>query len=149
MFAFAVLVINKETRMASSVFLLSYLIYYLVYSIIPDDYYYHFCAILNLCIGLKIIKKHLIVGLLSFLLIPTNFLGLVLYTKYYDPLIYANIALTIIFLQIITLTLRAFHGMATDPIGRGRNSNFFGLLMVWVISTDSMAKDKKTMEKVA
>jgi hypothetical protein len=126
---------------------------YFVYDnlILPLDgfNYYHFCALLNLGIGLLIINKHFIVGLFSFSLIPVNLVGYFLFMKYYDPVIYDNIALSIISMQILILTIRSLHGIFTKSAGSGGISNFLRLFVVRIIRIDSMEKDKVPLEKVA
>ena len=149
MAAFAILAIDKEVRSACFTFLFAFLVYWVL--VVPESgsIYYHLAAWLNLGIGLAIINKHFVVGCLSFSLIPANLLGYFLYYKYYESTIYDNIALTIILLQILTLTIRSLHGIFTRSNRLGIRKNAFGLFVVWVINADSMEKSKKTVEKIS
>jgi hypothetical protein len=141
----------------------SYFIYYnlinsdVIYSLfetfqlinpVEHRYYYHFCALLNLVIGSLIINRHFVVGCLSFSLIPVNWFGFFLFTKYYEPTIYDNISLSIILLQLLTLTIRSLHGIFTDPSRNGKLANICRLLVVRIVMADSMAKNKNQVEKV-
>jgi hypothetical protein len=146
---FLLLAISKDTRKACMVFLASYLLYKTLILPVSGFYYYHFCALLNLVIGFAIIKKHFVVGCLSFSLIPTNLFGYFLFMKFYDPTIYDNIALTIISLQLITLAIRSLHGIFTRSDRDGKLANTFRLLVVRIVMADSVEKNKKTMEKLA
>ncbi len=146
---FILLAINRDTRKACVVFLVSYFLY--ENYIIPLDSfsYYHFCALLNLFIGLLVIKDNFIVGCLSFSLIPVNLFGYFLFIKYYDPTFYDNISLIIISLQILTLTIRSLHGIFTRSNGDGRLSYLLRLLVVRLVDSDSVWKDKVKMEKIS
>ena len=145
---FVLLAINEDTRRACAVFLVSYFVYDSF--ILPTDgfSYYHLCALLNLIIGLLIINKHFIVGCLSFLLIPANYIGYFLFVKYYEPTIYDNISLSIISMQILMLTVRSLHGIFTKSDRSGVLSNIFRLLVVRLVSVDSVSKNKKSLEKM-
>lgn len=149
MLSFALLAINKEVRSACLNFLFAYLVYFAL--IFPESgfVYYHLAAALNLCLGIVIIQRHFVVGVLVFALIPTNIIGYLLFINDYQPPFYDNIALTIILLQILTLTIRSLHGIFTRSSEFGILGNAFRLFVVWVIAADSMDKDKKTLEKVA
>ena len=149
MAAFAILAINKEVRNACGTFLFAFLIYWVL--IFPENggVYYHLAAWLNLGIGLAVINRHFVVGCLSFALIPTNLLGYLLYYKYYESTFYDNIALTIILLQILTLTIRSLHGIYTRSNKFRVRKNALGLFVVWLIACDSMDKSKTKVEKVS
>ena len=146
---FLFLTISKDTRKAALVFLASYFIYQNL--IIPSEnlMYYRLCALLSLCIGLLLIKSNFIVGCLSLFLIPTNLIGYFLYVKYYEPVFYDNMALTIVFLQIIILIIRSLHGVFNRSFRDRGISNIFRLLMVCIVNADSNKKDKIQMEEVA
>ena len=146
---FSLLAISKDTRKACLVFLVSYFLYKYLILPVSGFYYYHLCALLNLIVGLVIIKRNFVVGCLSFSLIPANLLGFFLFMKYYEPTIYDNIALTIILLQLLTLSMRSLHGIFTRSDGNGKLANTFRLLVVRIVMADSVAKNKKTLEKLA
>ena len=143
---FALLAINKGTRKACMVYLVSYFIYSNLIFPMTGFYYYHFCALLSLVTGLIIINKHFIVGCLSLFLIPTNLIGYFLFYKYYEPTIYDNIALTIILMQLLTLTIRAIHGIFTGTGREGILERACRLFVVRIIVADSMDQNKTTME---
>lgn len=127
---FSVLLSFKQTRLASAVILLGYLIYYFSIVDLPGEYYYHSSALLNTVIGVILIKKYPAVAILSFSLILINLIGFVLYDNFYDPSVYNKLSSFAIFLQIIMLTIR----MLLNGVNfRGA----WGRAMVYIVGGDS------------
>ena len=149
MASFAILAISKDVRSACLTFLFGFLIYWVLIYPENGEMYYHLAAWLNLGIGWVVIKKHFVVGLLAFLLIPTNVIGFLLYDNNYESTFYYNISLTIILLMILTLTLRSLHGIYTRSARFRVRKNPLGLLVLWIVNADSMDKNKTSVEKVS
>lgn len=104
--AFFALLIPEQSRIAANVILLFNFVYFLFVIDLDWNYYYIASATLNTAIGVILFSRYRVVSILSFLLIPTNFIGYTMYKYYYEPTIYDNICLTIIILQILMLTIR-------------------------------------------
>ena len=161
------LAINKGIREVCLIYLVSYLIY-LNFILYVDDiwymrvcalgdgvgtdcgiWYYRLCEILALATGSLIIKKSFIVGCLSFSLIGVNLLGAFLFWHRYPLTIYDNIALTVILLQLLTLSIRTLNGILNKSSGSSFFGRAFRLFVMRITYIDSWAKNKKTVEEMA
>ena len=117
---FVVLSFFKSSGYISRVIALGYVIYYFFIADLPGEYYYHYSALLNLAIGVILIKKYisgiqenkqdphtrfLLISLLSFSLTIANTAGFIMYEHYQSHDSYSSISLLIILAQIIILIL--------------------------------------------
>lgn len=101
----------RECRFGSGVFLAAYLVYFVV--ALPFDAMYSFsvCVYINLFIGLALIKKHRMVSLLSFLTVLVNVAGFMMYHRHYEMWLYNNISLMIIATQAALLAIEGLRGL--------------------------------------
>ena len=137
--AFLALLIPEQSRVAANVMLIFNLVYFLFVIDLDWNYYYITSATLNTVIGFILFSRYRIVAILSFLLIPVNFIGYTMYKYYYEPTIYDNICLTIIILQIVMLTVRG--------LLNGIDKRFNNGPLVFLVNFDSRknhAKIQKT-----
>ena len=113
---FLMLTIPNGSRKAAFVYLIFYSFYipWVVPLAAENDtgkYYYLLTSTFNFVVMSLLISKYFWVGFLSFVLIPVNFFGWILYENYYPPTTYDNIAKTIIFIQIVLLIVRGLNGL--------------------------------------
>lgn len=136
--ALFLLVFRRETFLASFVFLFSYLIYFSVcfLSAVPDDYYYHFSALISFIICISLCYKYLVVAFLSCVNVGVNYYGFMLYESYQEPVSYNELFLMITFIQILLLSLRAFNGVIRSDIRH---------IMVRTPDNDSSKKNKEVL----
>lgn len=104
--AFIALLFFCESRRAAFIILIFNIIYYNFIINMDWDSYYVYAASLNTLLGVILYSKNRVVAILSFSLILANYIGYYLSFYRYDSIIYVNICLTIIFLQIIMLVFR-------------------------------------------
>ena len=101
----------SKTRVSALVLLFAYAAYsnlLLVFEI-RGLYRYSATATIDFCAGLFFINilKDKVMAYLSFCAIPIGFIGGLLYWNYYPPIIYGNMCVTIMIIQVAVLFWRA------------------------------------------
>ncbi len=137
--AFIALLYPEQSRFAAKhILILNY--FYFSFMFNADwDVYYLYSATLCTILGVSLYKRYRVVAILSFLLIPVNYIGYLLSFNYYEPTIYDNICLIIILLQIIMLTIRGLLN------GIDRQYNYSP--MVFLVNFDSNKKHAKIQKR--
>lgn len=103
-FSIILLVFFVKANKTDAFILLCTYLYYIEFIIpLSDIYYYSGSALLNLGAGLSLHFINKNAAICSYLLVPLNVIGYLLWYKYYPPTIYDNIALLILVLQLVTL----------------------------------------------
>ena len=103
---FLALIIPKRTRFAATTILVGYAVYITAIMVLPDAYYYHGAALLNLMLGYILLARYKLVALCSFSLILVNFIGFIRYENYQEPALYNATSSIVIALQVALLCIR-------------------------------------------
>jgi hypothetical protein len=126
---FTCLLFNKETRFASVVFLLSWVVYLLLFIDATVSYKYIACATLELSIAYLLNNRFRLVSYIGYFLIFVNIFGLMLYKNKLDPMpydfIYAILSVTQLILLILRVNLNGLHRLHPEHI-MVRIANFDG-----------------------
>ena len=126
---FSCLLFYKETRFASLIFLLCWVVYLTLFIDANISYKYIACATIELIIGYLLNKKFRLVSYINYILIFVNIFGLMLYKSKLDPmpydLIYAILSVTQLLLLILRVNLNGLHRLRPEHL-MVRIANFDG-----------------------
>jgi len=118
MIALCLLCMNKVSFWGAFILLISYCFYYLLVVPLPDDYYYSCSALTVFLVGLVLQKYYVVAAICSYVLVPVNAVGFLLYDNNYEPTLYDNVCLVILIIQLISLLPKGLLN------GLGRNKYF-------------------------
>jgi len=123
------LLTNEASKSDAFVLFVAYSIYQL-YIVDLDAIYYYSCAsLLNLCVGLVLHHQNNSAAICSYSLIFVNMLGFFLWYQYLHPLVYDNISLVILIIQLIAIMPKGLlNGIGRNIQHSASGSNGFNRL---------------------
>lgn len=107
---------DKESSLLAFVLIIHSLFYYSFVVNATDIHYYSYSAIINLMLGMYLQTKNKNAAICSYLLVPIDGFGFLLWYGDYYPDIYDNIAILIHSIQLITITPKRLRNGFRDSI---------------------------------
>lgn len=108
---FLLFTLSSRTRVSALVLLFSYLMYayFLLVVDVQGLNYYSITATIDFCAGLffALYLKDKVMSYLMFMAVPIGIIGGLLFWRFHLPIIYANMCITVMILQVIILLWRA------------------------------------------
>jgi len=92
------------SKFGASVLLSEWLLYFILINNLPGEYYYAATAGINTLVGIVLCKRYIGVAICSFLFIPVNYYGYMLWYNYQLPDSYDNISLYLSIAQLLLIT---------------------------------------------
>ena len=100
------LLFNKASRAGAFYVLVSYALYYLFFDAVDGIYYYSLSAAVCYLCGIMLEDKNKVAAMCSYLLIPVNAIGFLIWSAYYPPLVYNFISMILLVIQAVSIIPR-------------------------------------------